>query len=308
MNPSNELRKEKTELNKIESKNIFKKIKSDYFLQKLFNNLLKKKLLDIVKYNKNIKDRINISIKDYKEYSEIYSSIEIEMKPVNNKYGRFINMNENEIYYHIYFNDNKEEIKRNYINENENVSKLKIILDYQVKSFKDLFKNCECIESLKFKKFNRNNINDMSYMFNGCSSLEELNLSNFNINNVTDMSYMFCFCSSLKELNLSNFNTDNVTNMRCMFCFCFSLQELNLSNFNTDNVTYMTYMFYGCSSLKELNLSNFNTNNVINMESMFFGCSDQFQNKIRSEYKNIKDEAFNEEDEVEDDLFFYLKY
>ena len=49
-------------------------------------------------------------------------------------------MNENDKkYYHIYFNGNKEEIKRNYLNENENVSKLKIIIDYQVKSFKKLF-------------------------------------------------------------------------------------------------------------------------------------------------------------------------
>ena len=45
-----ELSKDKTE-----SKNIFKNLKSDYFLQKLFNNLLKKKSLDIIKYNNNIK-------------------------------------------------------------------------------------------------------------------------------------------------------------------------------------------------------------------------------------------------------------
>ena len=36
---------------------------------------MRKKSLYIIKYNKNIKNRINI--KDYKEYSEIYSSIEI---------------------------------------------------------------------------------------------------------------------------------------------------------------------------------------------------------------------------------------
>ena len=53
-------------------------------------------------------------------------------------------------------------------------------------------------------------------------------------------------------------------------------------------------MFSGCSSLKELNLSNFNTNNVTDMSYMFYGCSDQFKNKIRSEYKNIKEEAFKE--------------
>ena len=208
MNPSNGLRNEKTE-----AKGVFKNLKSDYFLRKLFYNLLKKKSLDIIKYNNNIKERMNISIKDYKEYSEIYSPIEIEIKPVKNKYGKFINMNENEIYYHIYFNDNKEEIKRNYLNENDNVSKIKIIIDYQVKSFGYLFFDCKCIEYICFKKFYRNNINNMGDMFYGCSSLKELNLSNFNTNNVTNMGGMFCRCSSLKELNLSNFNTNNVTNM-----------------------------------------------------------------------------------------------
>ena len=145
MKSSSKLSKEKTELNSIESKNLLKNLKNDYFLQKIFNNLLKKKSLDIIKYNKNIKERMNISIKDYKEYSEIYSSIEIEIKPVKNEYGKFINMNENEIYYHIYFNDNKEEIKRNYFNKNDNVSKIKIIIDYQVKSFLNLFFDCKCI-------------------------------------------------------------------------------------------------------------------------------------------------------------------
>ena len=151
MNSSSSLSKEKIELNKMKSKDIFKNLKSDFFIQKVFYNLLKKKSLDIIKYNNNIKKRINISIKDYKEYSEIYSSIEIEIKPVNNKYGEFINMNENKIYYHIYFNDNKEEIKRNYFNKNDNVSKFKIIIDYQVKSFKELFCYCEYIEYICLK-------------------------------------------------------------------------------------------------------------------------------------------------------------
>ena len=69
MNSSSGLSKVKTESDKIESKDIFKNLKSDYFLQKLFHNLLKKKSLDIIKYNKKIKERINISIKDYKKYS-----------------------------------------------------------------------------------------------------------------------------------------------------------------------------------------------------------------------------------------------
>ena len=129
MNSSSELSKKKIEL-----KGRFNKLKNDYFLQKLFNNLLKTKSLDIIKYNKKMKKRMNISFKDYQEYSEIYSLIEIEINPGKND-GEFINMNENEIYYHIYFNDNKKETKRKYFNKNGNVSKIKIIIDYQVKSF-----------------------------------------------------------------------------------------------------------------------------------------------------------------------------
>ena len=67
MNSSSELSKEKTVSNKIESKDKFKNLKSNYILKKLFNHLLKNKSLDIIKYNNNIKNRMNISIKDYKE-------------------------------------------------------------------------------------------------------------------------------------------------------------------------------------------------------------------------------------------------
>ena len=116
MNSSNVLSNEKKEINEMKSNNIFKKFQNDYFLQKLFNHLLKKKSLDIIKYNKSIKNRLNISIKDYKEYSELYSSIELELKPVNNKYGRFIHIHKkDQKIYHIYFDNNKEEIKRNYL-------------------------------------------------------------------------------------------------------------------------------------------------------------------------------------------------
>ena len=66
----------------------------------------------MIKYNKNIMKRINIIIDNYKEYFEKYSSIKIEIKPVNNKYSKFININsEDEKYYHIYFNNEKRKQK-----------------------------------------------------------------------------------------------------------------------------------------------------------------------------------------------------
>ena len=80
--------------------------------------------------------------------------------------------------------------------------------------------------------------------------------------------------------------------MNRIFCNCSSLKKLNLNNFKTNNVTNMEFMFSGCSSLSELNLNNFNTNNVTNMNSMFYGCSNDLVMKIKTQYKNIKKEAF----------------
>ena len=58
MNSSNGLSNEKTESNEVESKDIFKNLRSKYILQKVFFYFLKKKSLDIIKYNNNLKERI----------------------------------------------------------------------------------------------------------------------------------------------------------------------------------------------------------------------------------------------------------
>ena len=181
----------------IASNNQLKNVKSHYIILKFFEYMTERKSLEIIRYNKSIQKWIDININHYKAYSEEYSSIELDIIPKKGEYGKFINIKkEDKKFIHIYFNDNKEEIKNKYkIEEEDKVTKIKIIIDYQVKSFKGLFSYCYCIKSINFKKFYRNNITDMSYMFSGCSSLKELNLNNFNTNNVTDMSYMFSGCS-----------------------------------------------------------------------------------------------------------------
>ena len=331
----------KNDLNQTISKNKLENIKSDYFLEKVSNNLSKKKFLEVIKYNKKLQQRLKININNYKKFSEIFSSIELELILDENRKGNFIRINEEDkSYYNIYFNNNKKEIKRTELNEDDKVSKINIIIEYQVKSFENLFYTCDCIESINFKTFSRNNIINMSGMFYGCSSLKKLNLSNFNTINVRNMSYMFYDCSSLKEINLSNFNTINVTDMSCMFFGCISLKEINLSNFNTNNVINMDLIFNKCSSLKELNLSNFNTNNVTNMSYMFGECSslkeinlsnftinnntdmsymfdlcsNELKNIVRNQDKNFKKEAFddykdkNDDDKSNDHHYLNLSY
>ena len=247
------------ETNNIELKNCsIKNIKSKYILKRIFVNLTENKMLNMIRYNKIIQKRLDININNY----IACFNIECEIFVIENSSGNFINIHKDKKCYQIYFYNNQNDrqlTNRNFINLIDNITKIKVIIDKEIKSFKGLFKDCRVIKKINFIKFNRKDITDMSDMFNGCLSLEELNLSNFKTDNVTDMSYMFNECSSIKRLNLSKFNTNNVTNMNYMFNFCSSLEELNISSFNTNNLITMTSMFRFCKVLKELNLSNFYT-------------------------------------------------
>ena len=132
-----------------------KNVKSHYIILKFFEYLTERKYLETIRYNKSIQKRMNININHYKAYYEEYSSIELDIIPVKDEYGKFINIKEEDKkYLHIYFNDNKKkEIKNTYLDEDENVSKISIIIDYQIKSFSELFYNCECISLLNLKNF-----------------------------------------------------------------------------------------------------------------------------------------------------------
>ena len=198
-------------------KNVFNKcflmkVKSKYILKQIFDNVNEVITLDIIRYNKNFQKKLNKKINDYKKH---YSKIEIDIIPAENEIVKFIHIHNEKLksYYHIYFDDSKVEIKRNYLDRDDDVKKIKVILDYRIKSLYGLFFTCKCIKKIKFIKFNRNDIKMFGYMFYKCSLLEELDLSNFNTNNANNMSYMFYGCSKLKELNLSNFNTNKVTYM-----------------------------------------------------------------------------------------------
>ena len=80
--------------------------------------------------------------------------IEIEIIPVKNEISQFINISneKEENYYHIYFDDDTSEIKRNYLIEEDKVSTIKIMIDNKIISFHELFKESNCIESIYLKK------------------------------------------------------------------------------------------------------------------------------------------------------------
>ena len=136
-------------INKSENNmNILNNIKSKYILKEIFNNLLQNTLLRFIKYNNSLQNRLELDLNDYKLYTQI--EIEIIPKRIDNK-NKYINFsNEKRAYYHIYFNDNKNEINRNYFTKFDNVKKIKIKIDACIKSFAKLFKNCKCIEKISF--------------------------------------------------------------------------------------------------------------------------------------------------------------
>ena len=277
-------------LNQNNQKILLGNIKSNRIVRQIFNNLLKKNCFRIIKYNKSFQNKLNLDINDYKKYSKIV----IEIIPLENQIGPFIIIpkEEEQVYFHIYFDDNKNEIKQYSLNESQKIKKIKIIIDNEIKSLSKLFEYCNCIKTIEFKRFFRNNINDMNHMFSGCFTLKRIFFSQFNTNNVTDMSYMFYGCTSLDELNLSNFNTTNVINMSHMFDQCSSLVKLNINHFNINNVKYMTHMFSWCNSLQNINLFRFEKNKSINVSWMFNGCSYELKKKIRKQNKNIGKSAF----------------
>ena len=174
----------------MKQKVVIEKIKSDYFLQNLFNHLEMDKSLKIVNYNKQMQKRLNLNINSYKDYF-LHSPIVIEIVHGKLSLEPFINFIDNIDYYHIYLNDDKKEYKNNYLNNKENNNKIKVILDYKITSFEGLFANCKDLLSVDFKKFYRRNITNMRTMFCDCSSLKELNLTKLKTDNVTDMSRMF---------------------------------------------------------------------------------------------------------------------
>ena len=275
------------------------KIRSKLIIKTIFQNIKENKLLQLIKYNKKIQNKLNISIGNYREYNQIQIQLKLDKEYITIK--KFINFEIiNKKYIHIYANKSKNEYDSCFLNGIEWIWELNIILEFEFKKFKGLFKDCECLKEINIIKCNRKDIIDISEMFYGCKNLDKLNISNLKTDNVKDMSYIFYECSSLNEINLLNFNTSNVTNMQNMFEKCNKLEELNLYNFNTSNVIYMNDMFFECTSLKSININsnylnlafksinnnnnsicncsllkqknNWNTSNVINMSYMFYNC------------------------------------
>ena len=196
--------------NSQDNKDLFKKIKSNYILKIIFS-YTKKVKYELVRYNKDAQKRLDLSINDYIHYYKEYNETVIDIvfdrkKSLKDKLIVFL-INSN--YSHVYIEEKKEELTIDSI-KGITTNKIKLILDAELESFKELFYNYDFISEINFVKCKRRNIVDLSKMFSGCRSLKSLNISELYTNNVTNMEEMFAGCSNLSNLELLNFNTNNV--------------------------------------------------------------------------------------------------
>ncbi len=246
--------------------NIYNKIKSKYILKIIFSYINPKISLGIIKYNKKIQSKLELSLEDYKEYNQIeIDVIPIDYLPKKSNNIIFIEKG-TEPYFHIYING-KERKRKKYLKKTDNAKIIKVIIDPEIKSFK--------------------------YLFDECKYIKEVNIIKCNRNDIINTSFMFSFCRNLEKLNLSKLKTDNVTNMSYMFQCCDKLSELNITNIDTSKVDDYSWMFYGCISLKNFDISGFNIKENVDISSMFTYCPKELVDNIKNQDKKFKNINFN---------------
>ena len=137
--------------------NILNSIKSKYIQKEIFKFLSKYKYFKIIQHNKNLQVKLQLDIDDYIEYYKSIPKIEIKLLISNNLLyddnNIFIVYKGDASYYHIYFDDKKEEILRNYLTNSDKVKAIKILIDNEIKSLSTLFRWCRCIKEISFTKF-----------------------------------------------------------------------------------------------------------------------------------------------------------
>ena len=201
-------------------------IKNSYILEKVFHYLSSGTMLRFVHHKRKLQKKLRLRIKDFQRYSN-QIVIDIVPDPAFPFVSTIINLVGNPSAFHIYFNEEVKEKKRNYI-FGEKVQKIRVIIeeDKEMKSLKGLFTSCFITREINFIKFNKRDITDMSDMFQDCNNLIKLDISKLKTDSVTTMENMFKGCSKLETINLSNLKTDNVTNMKGMFQECEQLIKL----------------------------------------------------------------------------------
>ena len=248
--------------------NILLKLRDSRVLNRIYDNVFWYKLFKIIKYNKKLNK--------YLDLDNNLSPIIIEVIPYEDREGIFINIfKEEEKFIHVYFDDDPNEYKTNYLDKNHHIKKIKIIIDPSMKECTYLFYKCLVIKSITFIQFKRHNIYYMNYMFARCYNLQNIEFNEFNTDVVLSMKLMFYKCYNLKILDLKKFNMKNVLDYSGMFYKCENLTDINVDYFYFENAVNTEFMFAYCYSLKHVYLGILDLHNIESKLYMFYDCGDE---------------------------------
>lgn len=265
--------------------NILKKIKSIYVLRSIFTFIRNNKKLNIIKYNNDLKKKLNVNLNNYMNLIIFELNLIKEFPDFSSQKINFINLNQIDInesissgIMDIYCADNKNKIfiDKNYLNKKNDYKKIKIIINNEnnlITSFERIFFKIHILKEITiiYKKCTVQNFREM---FHFCSKLISINLFLEDVCPL-DMYSIFGECISLKSIEgISKWNTYKNTNFGRLFFGCESLKKIpDISKWNTINAKNMSSIFYRCCSLEELpDISKWDISNVIEIDSIFFEC------------------------------------
>ena len=229
--------------------------------------------LEIVKYNKKLLRDVKFTIDEYVYYDDQDSPIILEILPKAGVYGTFINlMKKDKDYVKVYFDNSVFESKTNFITKKMGVKKIKIVITRHFKDFKYLFARTEVPEYMRFLKFDRTNITDISKMFMGCCNLKYVDLRKFRTDKVTSIACMFYDCHLLEYADLSNFNINELEDASGLFYNCYALKTVKLFKLGFGKLKTIYCMFSYCYHLNTLIIKDMKPNYKLNNRHVFYGC------------------------------------
>lgn len=139
--------------------------------------------------------------------------------------------------------------------------------------FKEIFKDCKKLKSVKFGNSYFNNVTSIEQMFEGCEQLEQVDLTHLTIDSCVTVNRMFYGCKSIKSIVLPFIHFNYIESHRSMFENCYSLTNIkNLDNYVSSHQLDTSRMFFNCRSLKQLYLDGFKMDSVKQTMCMFSGC------------------------------------
>lgn len=127
----------------------------------------------------------------------------------------------------------------------------------QVKSFKNMFFNCENLENLDLHTWKTSSATNMSWIFRECKKIKTINISGWDTSNCLDLNGMFWGDALLEDIQgLNDLDVSKNYNFAWIFNNCHHLKTIDISNWNTSNSDSFKGMFGYCYQLETIYVEN----------------------------------------------------